>query len=109
MKLTTACRNYLSASFDAKSLAFANLTLKKTGVRIESRRVGVKSRVYVVVGGGGLRGISGKSISEVMRRIIGVSENTNFLGFLNSVLHMCGIMALPCVAFTAIHNAISYL
>lgn len=109
MKLATACRNYLSSSFDAKSLAFANLTLKKTGVRIESRRVGVKSRVYVVVGGGGIRGISGKSISEVMRRIIGVSENTNFLGFLNSVLHMCGIMALPCVAFTAIHNAISYL
>ena len=109
MKLTTACRNYLSASFDAKSLAFANLTLKKTGVRIESRRVGVKSRVYVVVGGGGLSGISGKSISDVMRHIIGVSENTNFLGFLNSVLHMCGFMALPCVAFTALHNVISYL
>lgn len=109
MKLTTACRNYLSASFDAKSLAFANLTLKKTGVRIESRRVGVKSRVYVVVGVGGLSGISGKSISDVMRQIVAQDENTNFLGFLNSVLHMCGFMVLPCVAFTALHNAVSYL
>lgn len=108
MKLTTACRNYLSASFDAKSLAFANLTLKKTGVRIESRRVGVKSRVYVAVGGG-VSGITGKSISDVMRQIVAQDENTNFLGFLNSVLHMCGFMALPCVAFTALHNAISYL
>lgn len=103
MKLTTACCNYLSASFDAKSLAFANLTLKKTGVRIESRRVGVKSRVYVAVGGG----VNG--ISDVMRQIVAQDENTNFLGFLNSVLHMCGFMALPCVAFTALHNAISYL
>ena len=109
MKLTTACRNYLSAPFCSKSLSFANFTLKKTGVRIESRRVGVKSRVYVVVGGGGLRGISGKSISEVMRRIIGVSENMNFLGFFSSVLSVCGFMALPCVAFTAIHSAVSYL
>lgn len=108
MKLTTACRNYLSASFDAKSLAFANRTLKKTGVRIESRRVGVKSRVYVSVGGG-VNGISGKSISDVMRQIVAQDENTNFLGFLNSVLNMCGFMALPCVAFTALHNAISYL
>lgn len=108
MKLATACRNYLSASFDAKSLAFANLTLKKTGVRIESRRVGVKSRVYVVVGGG-VNGISGKSISDVMRQIVAQDENTNFLRFLNSVLNMCGFMALPCVAFTALHNAISYL
>lgn len=109
MKLTTACRIYLSAPFCSKSLSFANFTLKKAGVRIESRRVGVKSRVYVVVGGGGLRGISGKSISEVMRRIIGVSENTNFLGFLSSVLSVCGFMALPCVAFAALHNAVSYL
>lgn len=108
MKLTTACRNYLSASFDAKSLAFANLTLKKTGVRIESRRVGVKSRVYVAVGGG-VSGITGKSISDVMRQIVAQDENTNFLGFLNSVLHMCGFMALPCVAFTALHSAVSYL
>ena len=108
MKLTTACRNYLSASFDAKSLAFANLTLKKIGVRIESRRVGVKSRVYVAVGGG-VSGITGKSISDVMRQIVAQDENTNFLGFLNSVLHMCGFMALPCIAFTALHNAISYL
>lgn len=108
MKLTTACRNYLSASFDAKSLAFANLTLKKTGVRIESRRVGVKSRVYVAVGGG-VNGISGKSISDVMRQIVAQDENTNFLGFLNSVLHMCGFMALPCVAFTALHSVASYL
>lgn len=103
MKLTTACRNYLSASFDAKSLAFANLTLRKTGVRIESRRVGVKSRVYVAVGGG----VNG--ISDVMRQIVAQDENTNFLGFLNSVLHMCGFMALPCVAFTALHSAVSYL
>lgn len=109
MKLATACRIYLSAPFGSKSLTFANFTLRKTGVRIESRRVGVKSRVYVVVGGGGLSGISGKSISDVMRHIIGVSENTNFLGFLNSVLHMCGIMALPCVAFTALHSVASYL
>lgn len=108
MKLTTACRNYLSASFDAKSLAFANLTLKKTGVRIESRRVGVKSRVYVAVGGG-VSGITGKSISDVMRQIVAQDENTNFLRFLNSVLHMCGFMALPCVAFTALHSAVSYL
>lgn len=108
MKLTTACRNYLSASFDAKSLAFVNLTLKKTGVRIESRRVGVKSRVYVAVGGG-VSGITGKSISDVMRQIVAQDENTNFLGFLNSVLHMCGFMALPCVAFTALHSAVSYL
>lgn len=109
MKLVTACRIYLSAPFGSKSLAFANLTLKKAGVRIEARRVGAKSRVYVVVGGCGLRGITGKSISEVMRRIIGVSENTNFLGFLNSVLSVCGIMALPCAAIAAIHSAVSYL
>ena len=109
MKLVTACRNYLSAPFGSKSLAFANLTLKKTGVRIESRRVGVKSRVYVVVGGNGLRGISGKSISEVMRRIIGVSENTNILGFLNSDISGCGIMALPFATIAAIHSAVSYL
>lgn len=108
MKLTTACRIYLSASFDAKSLAFANFTLKKTGVRIEARRAGVKSRVYVAVGGG-VNGISGKSISDVMRQIVARDENTNFLGFLNSFLHMCGIMALPCVVFTAIHSAVSYL
>lgn len=108
MKLITACRNYLSSSFDAKSLAFANLTLKKTGVRIESRRAGVKSRVYVAVGGG-VNGISGKSISDVMRQIVARDENTNFLGFLNSVLHMCGIMALPCAAIAAMHSAVSYL
>lgn len=107
MKLTTACRNYLSASFDAKSLAFANLTLRKTGVRIESRRVGVKSRVYVAVGG--VNGISGKSISDVMRQIVAQDENTNFLGFLNSVLSVCGIMALPCATIAAIHFAVSYL
>lgn len=108
MKLVTACRIYLSAPFGSKSLTFANLTLKKTGVRIESRRVGVKSRVYVAVGGG-VSGITGKSISDVMRQIVAQDENTNFLGFLNSVLHMCGFMALPCIAFTALHNAISYL
>ena len=108
MKLITACRIYLSAPFCSKSLAFANLTLRKTGVRIESRRVGVKSRVYVAVGGG-VNGISGKSISDVMRQIVAQDENTNFLGFLNSVLHMCGIMVLPCVVFTAIHSAVSYL
>nr|DAU57369.1 MAG TPA: hypothetical protein [Caudoviricetes sp.] len=108
MKLITACRNYLSSSFDAKSLAFANLTLKKTGVRIESRRVGVKSRVYVAIGGG-VNGISGKSISDVMRQIVARDENTNFLGFLSSVLSVCGFMALPCVAFAALQSAVSYL
>lgn len=108
MKLITACRNYLSSSFDAKSLAFANLTLKKTGVRIESRRVGVKSRVYVAIGGG-VNGISGKSISDVMRQIVARDENTNFLGFLSSVLSVCGFMALPCVAFAALQGAVSYL
>ena len=103
MKLITACRNYLSSSFDAKSLAFANLTLKKTGVRIESRRVGVKSRVYVAIGGG----VNG--ISDVMRQIVARDENTNFLGFLSSVLSVCGFMALPCVAFAALQSAVSYL
>ena len=109
MKLTNACRNYLSASFDSKALSFANFTLRKTGVRIEVRRVGVKSRLYVSVGGGDVNGISGKSISDVMRQIIARSENTSFLGFLNSIMQLCGFMALPCVAFTAIHSAVSYL
>lgn len=108
MKLATACRIYLSAPFCSKSLTFANFTLRKTGVRIESRRVGVKSRAYVAVGGG-VNGISGKSISDVMRQIVAQDENTNFLGFLNSVLHMCGIMAMPCAAIAAIHSAVSYL
>lgn len=108
MKLATACRIYLSAPFCSKSLTFANFTLRKTGVRIESRRVGVKSRAYVAVGGG-VNGISGKSISDVMRQIVAQDENTNFLGFLNSVLHMCGFMALPCAAIAAIHSAVSYL
>lgn len=108
MKLTTACRNYLSAPFGSKSLAFANLTLRKTGVHIEALRTGVKSYVYVAVGGG-VSGIAGKSISDVMRQIVAQDENTNFLGFLNFVLSVCGIMALPCAAIAAIHSAVSYL
>lgn len=59
--------------------------------------------------GGGVSGITGKSISDVMRQIVAQDENTNFLDFLSSVLSVCGFMALPCVAFTALHNAVSYL